>query len=256
MKIGIITGASSGMGKLFSDKLDKESLDEIWLISRRQDKLEAVSEHYSTKAKIFALDLLLDESYNIIENALLSDEYEISYLINCAGFGEFAECGVTDNASDMKMIDLNVKATVRMCNICIKYMSLGSHLVNLGSASVFNPLPYFNIYASTKSFIRHYSEALSYELKGKGIFVSVFCPGWVDTEFFSHTKNNTAPKSPKKYSPMLDAGKCVDYAMKKIKKRKVLIVYNGYTKLQHLLSKILPYNILCKIWLSMLKDNR
>lgn len=255
MKIAIITGASSGMGKLFAYEIDKEEADEIWLIARRTELLEEISAKMKNKTRILSLDLLKKESFDEIKT-LLTDDIEISYLVNAAGFGEFGECGVTPLESEMKMIDLNVKATVAMCSVCASKMAKGGHIVNLGSASVFNPLPYFNIYASTKSFIRHYSRALYYEMKPRGVYVSVFCPGWVKTEFFNHTKEESAPRSPKKYSPMLNSQKCVRYAMKNIRKGKVLVVYNSYTKLQHLLSKILPSSVLCRLWLGMLKENK
>lgn len=256
MKIGIVTGASSGMGALITRKLDGEGLDELWLIARRKERLEELASQLNTKTKIMLLDLTDRASFDTIAAELKSSKTQIGYLVNAAGFGEFGECGVTPLEPELQMIDLNVKATVSMCSICVPYMAKNSHIVNLGSASVFNPLPYFNIYASTKSFIRHYSRALYYELKPKDIWVTVFCPGWVKTEFFDHTRLDRAPRSPKKYTPMLDAQATIDYAMKGIKKNKPIVVYNTFTKFQHLLSKVLPSSVLIRLWMGMLKENK
>ena len=70
------------------------------------------------------------------------------------------------------MIHVNIDAVVAMGLVCIPYMKKGSHLINIASQASFQPLPYQNIYSSTKSFVRNYSRALNVELKEKGIYVT------------------------------------------------------------------------------------
>ena len=125
----------------------------------------------------------------------------------------------------------------------------------MGSASVFNPLPYFNIYASTKSFVRHYSRALHEELKPLGIHVTVVCPGWVRTEFFGHTNDTNVRYSPKKYSPMTEAKDVVKRALMHAKRNKALSIYGWFTKMQHILGKLLPHSLIMAMWKGMLKEN-
>lgn len=253
MKIAIVTGASSGMGAEFVKCLDREGCGELWLIARRRERLEQIAAGCKTPVRIMPLDLLDESSFDSISKELEAAGAEVAWLINSAGFGEFGEIGIQPIETQTRMIDLNVKATVIMCNVVFPYLERGSHIVNLGSGSVFNPLPYFNIYSSTKAFILQYSRALYYELKDRGVCVSVFCPGWVRTEFFAHTRDNVR-RSPKSYKPMTEPDEVVAYCMKKAKKNKQFIVHGWFTKTQHLLSKLLPRRALIKIWLGMLTD--
>ncbi|MBE6686929.1 MAG: SDR family NAD(P)-dependent oxidoreductase [Ruminococcaceae bacterium] len=256
MNIAIITGASSGIGREFALQIDKNnSLDEIWLVARRRERLEALSKELRAKVRIVSLDLLKPESFTDLEGLLKAESPQISYLVNASGFGAMGDWREISNEVQMQMIDLNVKALVSITNICIPYMKKGSSIIEMGSASVFNPLPYFNVYASTKSFVRHYTRALHEELKPDGINVTVVCPGWVRTEFFDHTNDDNVRYSPKKYSPMVEATDVVRRALRDVKKNKALSIYGAFTKMQHILAKILPHSLIMRIWKGMLKEN-
>ena len=253
MNVALITGASSGMGKEFVKLIDKEGCDELWLVARRKEALEAIGRECTTPVRVFALDLLEEESADALLTEARSRGCAVTWLVNSAGFGVFGENGKQPLAEQMRMIDLNIKATVRLCNLFAPIMPRGAHIVNLGSASVFNPLPYFNIYASTKAFILHYSRGLAEEMKPYGVTVSVLCPGWVRTEFFDHVaaENKRAPRA---YRPMVEPDDVVRYCMRKAKKGKAVIVHGWYTKLQHLFSKIFPRRLLIRLWLGMLSE--
>lgn len=256
MKIAVITGASSGIGKEFVIQIDAlEDLDEIWLIARREDKLKEISAQLKNKSRIISLDLLKTESFEEYKN-MLSDDIEVRYLVNASGFGNMGDWSEIPNEAQMRMIDLNIKALVTMSNYTIPYMKKGSMILQMGSASVFNPLPYFNIYASTKSFVRHYSRALHEELKPLGIHVTVVCPGWVRTEFFDHTNDSNVKYSPKNYKPMTEAKDVVKRALKHAKRNKALSIYGWFTKTQHILGKLLPHSLIMKMWKGMLKENK
>ena len=253
MDIALITGASSGMGKEFVKLIDNEGCDELWLVARRKEALEAIARECRTPARVFALDLLRDESIDALLAAVRENDCRVTWLVNSAGFGVFGENGRQPLAVQNAMIDLNVTATVRMCNDFAQFMPRGAHIINLGSASVFNPLPYFNVYASTKAFILHYSRGLAEEMKPRGVTVSVLCPGWVRTEFFDHVRDETE-RSPREYRPMVEPDDVVRYCMKNAKKGKVVIVHGWYTKLQHLFSKVFPRRLLIRLWLGMLDE--
>ena len=257
MKIAIITGASSGIGREFALQIDKrEKLDQIWLIARRREMLQELAKELSAEAFILPLDLLDSDSFEAYREKLCKEEPDVRYLVNASGYGIMGDWSEIDNAEQMRMIDLNIKALVTMTNYTIPYMNRGSMLLQMGSASVFNPLPYFNIYASTKSFVRHYSRALHEELKPMGIHVTVVCPGWVRTEFFDHTNDADVRYSPKKYSPMTEATDVVRRALKHGDKNKALSIYGWFTKTQHVMGKLLPHSLIMKMWKGMLKENK
>ena len=93
------------------------------------------------------------------------------------------------------MIDLNISAVVALGLVCIPYMEKGSHIINIASQASFFPLPYQNIYSSTKAFVRNYTRALNVELKSRGIYATAVCPGWMKTGLFDRgligAKNGT-----------------------------------------------------------------
>ena len=63
MRIAVITGASSGMGREFVRQIDKaETLDEIWVIARRRDRLESLAAETNAPLRILPLDLTKEES--------------------------------------------------------------------------------------------------------------------------------------------------------------------------------------------------
>ena len=256
MNIAVITGASSGIGREFARQIDKkEKLDEIWLIARRAQKLEELAKELDAPARVMPLDLLCRDSLEVYKKSLEESKPNIKFLVNASGFGVMGDWSEVELGLQMDMIDLNVKALVAVTVMSIPYMSCGSRILEMGSASVFNPLPYFNIYASTKSFVRHYSRALHNELKPMGINVSVVCPGWVRTDFFDHTNDKSVRLSPKKYSPMTEPRDVVRRALRDVERGKALSIYGAFTKMQHVASKLLPHSLLMKIWMGMLSEN-
>jgi len=82
------------------------------------------------------------------------------------------------------MIDLNISGVVAMGLVCIPHMKKGSHILNIASQASFQPLPYQNIYSSTKAFVRNYTRALNVELREKGITATAVCPGWMKTGLY------------------------------------------------------------------------
>jgi short-subunit dehydrogenase len=256
MSVAIITGASSGLGREFALQLYRANeVDEFYLIARREDRLNKLKNELDGKAKVISADLTTSEGINKIREALISDKPDVKYLINASGFGKFGDYSEISEKETERMIDLNVKASVLITHMTIPYMKKGSHIIELGSGSCFTPLPNFNVYAAGKSFILHYTKALKYEIKPLGITATAFCPGWVDTEFLGKATEIDGAKGPKAKAikPLLRADKVVAKAIRDAKRGRVMSVTNWYTKLQHLLFKILPDCLLTKAWLGMQK---
>ncbi len=255
MSLAIITGASSGLGKEFAIQLKKQNLaNEFWLISRRTDKLKALAKTLDCKCKILSLDLSVLNDLEAYKRELMLNTPKVKYLINAAGYGKYGDYTVINTDIAFNMIDLNIKALVYVTQETIPFMSENSHILQLGSASTYHPLPNFNIYASTKSFVKHYSRALHRELRNKQISVTTVNPGWVKTEFFARAEiNDTAPDSFAR--PMVNATQVVNKAIKDTIKNKDISMYHWYNNIHHFLSKILPHSILIKIWETMQRKN-
>ena len=190
MQTAIITGASSGIGREFAVRLDERyHFDEIWIIARREDRLRELAESLRAKARIISLDLSKSESLEKLRNLLAQEKPEIMYLVNAAGFGKFGTVASQTKNDAEDMINVNVRALTAITHMCEKYMMNGSGIINMASISGYTPLPYLNIYAATKAYVLHFSEALAEELRDRNITVTAVCPYWVASEFISVAQN-------------------------------------------------------------------
>ena len=254
MSVAIITGASSGIGREFAKNLNLMlGIDEFWFVARREERMKELSEELNVKAKIIKADLCNTEGIEAVRRALDTEKPVVSYLINAAGFGDFGAFDEISESSVARMIDLNAKALVLITHMVIPYMQKGGRIIELGSGSCFTPLPYFNVYSSSKVFVLHYTKALNYEIKKYGLRATCFCPGWVETEFIDKALLDGGTTHPKKMKPLLSAEKVVRGCIKAAEKGKTMYVVNWFTKLQHTLFKILPDCVLTRLWLTMLE---
>ena len=252
MSVAIITGASGGIGSEFARQISRlDGIDEMWLIARNEERMIKLGEELGLKYKVISADLTTAEGIEKVRAALKEEAPRVKFLVNASGFGNYGAFDEISEDEVVRMIDLNVKALVLITHMTVPYMERGGRIVELGSGSCFTPLPYFNIYSSSKAFVLHYTKSLNYELKKYGVKATCFCPGWVDTEFLgkSLANGNTHPKSMK---PLLKCEDVVRRCVKASVKGRAMCVTNWYTKLQHLMFKLLPDKLLTKAWLGML----
>lgn len=253
MKIAIITGASTGMGREFLLALDQEyPYDEIWAIARSADKLEKLNELTRSKVRALPMDLTLEENFVQLKTLLEKEKPQIDLLLNCSGYGKFGGVEMVPLEDDLGMIDLNVKALVHMTRLCLPFMKRGSVLLNLDSLSAFQSVPYLNTYAATKAFVLNYSRGLYAELRPKGIHVMAICPGWVKTPFFDRAKTGDSDAITY-YNIVFTPGQIVKTALKDLKKKKKISIHDWRIRLQVLGVKLLPEPLVTYIWLKQQK---
>lgn len=249
MKIAIVTGASSGMGREFVRQLGYfyKNLDEIWVIARRKERLEALAKESRVPLRIFAGDLQKKKVYKELRDALEKEQPDLRMLVNSAGFGK---SGSVEEISSEKfriqtdMVDVNCRSLTRMTLLCLPFLRAGSRIVNLASASAFCPQPYFSVYAATKSYVLSFSRSLGEELRKKGIVVTAVCPGPVDTEFF---KFSGKPQNILKKLTMAKADRVVHQALKDCRSGKSVSVYGIPMKLTYVGTKLLPHGFLVRM---------
>lgn len=121
MKIAVVTGASSGIGREFARQISARygKLDEIWLIARRKELLESLQEEIKLNARIIAMDLTSEEDMNQFKDYLEELNPDIKILVNCAGYGKVGRFEEIDLKEQTGMIDLNCKALTEMTGICL-----------------------------------------------------------------------------------------------------------------------------------------
>ena len=254
MRIAIVTGASSGMGREFVKQVSKkEKFDEIWVIARRKEALESLKKEVKVKIRPITLDLQNPESFETYKKLLSEEKPEVALLANIAGYGKFGKYDEISLEDCLGMIDLNCKALVAMSQLTIPYMKRGSKILQLDSLSAFQPVPYLNVYGSSKSFVLSYSRALNRELKTKGIRVMSVNPGWVKTEFFDHaTKSSNDAIT--YFNVMYDAKDVIKTAIRDLYHTKKDVSIHGFQiKAQVLLVKLLPHKIVMEIWMRQQK---
>ena len=254
MKIAIVTGASSGMGREYVRQLSEYvQVDEIWAVARRREALEALKAETTVPVRPVVLDLLEMESFDKIRAMLEETRPEIALLVNAAGFGKFGAYHKTSIEDDCRMIDLNCKALLVMTRLCIPYMKPGSHILELDSLSAFQPVPYITTYGATKAFVLSYSRAMNRELKNKGIRVMAMNPGWVKTEFFRHAFQ-TNDGEVQYFDRLYEAADVVKTSLHDLYKTKKDCSIHGLpVKLQVLAVKLVPHRFVMDIWLNQQK---
>ena len=247
MKIAVVTGASSGIGREFVKQIDSYGFDEIWGIALDEEGLKSLEAEIKTKLKLLPLDLTKEESFIKYENLLKEFKPNVHMLINCSGFGKFGRYDEIPLEQSCNMIDLNCKGTVRMTEITLPFIPNMGRIVQIASISAFAPIPYVNVYASTKAFLKSYSISLGEELIPRRISVTCVCPYWTKTQFFKRAKA-TENDVITYYQVMYDAKKVVKYALKCAKKRKRFSLYGATTKFMAFLTKIVPTGMFLSIW--------
>ena len=254
-KIVILTGATGGLGREFLNQILKEEIDEVWAIARNEQKLSALRNEYGNKVVPIPLDLSDRSAVEQLGAMLKEQKLTVSYLINNAGLAKMGKYNEFSLDEIDQTINVNCKAPVMLAQLCIPYMGSGSKILNIASASAFQPNPYINLYASSKAFERNYTRALNVELEGTGIAATAVCPGWIDTEMLQKEINGKKVRFPGLVTPQ----QVVTKALKDAKRGKDMSVCSLYVKYQHLIVKLLPQRWVMKIWMmgigKYLKEN-
>ena len=246
MKIAVVTGASSGMGRDFAIAIDKEyELDEIWVIARRKERLEELAKQCHAAVRPLTLDLLDPESYDIYEGMLAEHRPNVRFLVNAAGFGLFGTFTEMDIKKQLEIIDLNDKALTAFCHLTIPYMSAESNIINLASNSSWQPVPFMNVYGASKAYVMSFSRALGMELRDRKIHVMAVAPGWIKTEFFDTAIHDDTIKYFDRY---YTSQQVIDRAMKDLRKRKPVSILGLPVRMQVRLVKHLPVSLVMKTW--------
>jgi len=246
MNIAVVTGASSGIGREFARVIDTlYQLDEIWVIARRQERLQELACECQTPIRPIVLDLTVPDSYTQYQALLKQLSPQIRLLVNAAGWGLFGTFADMDLAAQLNSIDLNVKALTAVTHLSLPYMPADSQILNIASNSSWQPVPYINVYGAAKAYVMNFSRALGVELKARRIHVMAVAPGWIKTEFFDHAIHDDTIRY---FDRFYTARQVADRAMKDLKKKKSVSILGFPVRMQVYLIKFLPVSLVMKIW--------
>ena len=246
MKIAVVTGASSGIGREFVYAVDKKySFDEIWVIARRAERLEELKGKCRNTIRPVALDLAADADLKAYAELLEKEKPEIALLVNAAGCGVFGPFEEKDLDALLHSARLNALSLTAMCHLSLPCMKSGSAIVNMGSNSSWQPVPYQAVYGASKSYVLSLSRAIGRELRPRGVHVMCVCPGWIKTEFQQHAKHDEYIRYVDRwYGPEEVAAQ----AMKDLEKKKTVSILGAPVRRQVALVKHLPVDMVMDIW--------
>lgn len=248
MKYAVITGASSGLGKEFTDTVLSlmPGIDKIIIIARREERLTEIKKMLGEKIIPLAGDLTDRNFINRYCEYLKSENAEVELLINNAGFGklaDFTDISVRDNAG---MVRLNCEALTVMTAVTLPFMSENSHIINVCSIAAFAPNARMAVYSSTKAYVLSFSRALRFELKSKKISVTAVCPGPMDTEFLPVANIEKGTSKTFDTLPRVNPKKMARGAIKAAIKNKSVYTNRFFYKFYRFIAKILPASLVMK----------
>ena len=184
----LVTGASSGIGAIYADRLARRGFDLI-LVARNRDRLDKLAARLSGETgrsvEVVAADLGDRADLARIE-ALLRTNAGITLLVNSAGVGATTPLLGSDIDKMEQMIALNVNALTRLTYAAVPGLVArgGGTIVNIASSVAVGPEALNGVYGGSKAFVLAFSQSLRHELEDKNVKIQVILPGATATDFW------------------------------------------------------------------------
>ncbi len=200
--LALVTGASGGIGEAIAKELSSKY--QLVLVARSADKLQALAQQLGG-AHVIAADLSTPDATKKLMQELETRQLEIEVLVNNAGFADFGDFAHADPSKLEQMIHLNMTTLTMLTRALLpKMLARGrGRVMNVASTAAFMPGPLMGVYYATKAYVLSLSEALSEELKGTNVTITVLCPGPVESGFQARAamQNSKLLKNP--MNPMM-----------------------------------------------------
>ena len=255
-KAVLITGASSGFGKEFA-KLYAKDKNNLVLVARSEDTLNQIKaeleDSYGITVYVYAKDLSVPQAAKEVFAFTEQKDICVTTLINNAGYGDWCEFTQADPAKLDAMIQLNITALFQLCRLYAPIMkqNKSGSILNVSSLAAFSAGPLMATYYATKAFVLSLSESLAEELKPYGVTVSALCPGPANTGFVQKAELSSSSFA-KAFSHM-SAKKVAEYAYKKHKAKKTIILPGLLPKLMVFGARLAPRSLCRKVVMSIQK---
>lgn len=184
----LVTGASSGIGAAFARALAQRG-QALLLTARSRDallRLQQELQRPDLPVRVIPADLSTDAGVESLLDTTRQEGWAVDLLVNNAGFGSGGDFAQLDQERELQMLQLNVRALVRLTHACLAPMRERRRgaIVNVASTAAFQPVPYMATYSASKAFVFNFSMALWRENRDLGVHVMALCPGTTATHFF------------------------------------------------------------------------
>ncbi|HEY0299535.1 MAG TPA: SDR family oxidoreductase [Arachidicoccus sp.] len=211
----VITGASSGLGKVFADRLAKQGYD-LKIIARRGDRLETIAGEITAKYGVQVQNIVADlrsasELQKVVDN--LSNDATITLLVNNAGTATLAKITDTSIEKQLEMINVNITAIAILTNTVLPIFKKNNRgtFINIASVLGIHSLEFSSVYSGTKAFVVNYTRGLQQELKDTNIKAQIVLPATTATEIW---EIGGVPLSALKPATIMTSEDCVDATLK------------------------------------------
>lgn len=184
----LITGASEGLGKFLAIECARKRMGLV-LVALPGSELKHLQKYiirtYHVDVLCIETDLSCESNCYQLYQRVKNENISISVLINNAGMGGTFPFDEKDAAYYSKVISLNATTPTMLCRLFLPDLknNAPSFIMNVSSLAGIFHLPHKQVYGGTKSYLLAFSKSLSKELKGENVFVSVLCPGGMNTRW-------------------------------------------------------------------------
>lgn len=233
-KRALVTGASSGIGAALAHLLAADGAALV-LTARRKDALDRVAaecaDRGARQVEVVPADLGRPGGAAALWEAAAAAG-PVDVLVNNAGFGYFRPFADADGARDAELLQLNIASLVELSRRFVAARAgrpERSYLLNVASIAAYQSIPCFAVYASSKAFVRNFSEALHDELAGTPISVTCVCPGGTRTEF--HAQAGAGDYSWLANRSMLDADEVAAISLRALRQGRRTVIPGALNKL-------------------------
>ena len=213
-KIAVVTGASSGIGAVYADRLAQRGYDLV-LVARRLDRLEALAgklkQAYGVNAEALQADLEKDADLVKVET-LLSTNPAVRILVNNAGLARLQPLGQTPVQDSLTQIALNVTAPTRLTHAVLPAFLQRDEgaIINIASVLSIHAMPVSSVYSGTKGYVLNFSRGLQSELANTNVKVQIVLPATTATEIWD---NSGIPLSALNPDTLMTTDNLVDAAL-------------------------------------------
>jgi uncharacterized protein len=183
--LALVTGATSGIGKATCELLAQKGYDLV-ITGRKQEELHLLKEYLSRHTYVESLPVDLNQCHDRQHLISLLRERAPDLVINNAGFGLYGEALTYSTKEQIGILEVNGMAVLELTLEAARALASKEKkgvILNVSSAAGFQIFPNMAVYAASKAFVNHFSQAFDLEVKRYGIRVLTLCPGMVATEF-------------------------------------------------------------------------
>ncbi len=250
LEYALITGASKGIGKSIACGLAREKYN-LLLLARSEALLKVVSQElqsaYGIEVHYLACDLTVPNAAQTVTSWCTDNKYDVSILVNNAGYGLWGKFENLDACSQSNMMQLNMRFPVELIAHLLPSMKKlpCAYILNIASTAAYQAVPTMSVYSASKTFLLAFSRGLSYELHKTNVSVTAVSPGVTRSDFMERANmSDELKKTAEKF--IMESDTVANIAIKAMFAKKTEVVTGALNKIGAWINRILPKSLMEK----------